>query len=191
MPCPAPHDTRSGAVRDALWRVLRILLLAAIAFVAFVIYAALSYTYERPRTMARLMCAPQLKQLGLYLEMYAGEHGGVYPQAIGPLVHTPLMLRCPGEKAWPHGGPHTGDLYVYVGAGLRKDAVVDPHLTPLLFDRAPIHLRTRNVLTADGRVRFMDEDEFRSLVAGALAREKYSEDAVREMRELLDGGAAR
>jgi hypothetical protein len=187
MLCCSQQGTRTGPMRDVLWRVLRILLLAVIAFVAFVIYAALSSSYERPRTMARLKCSQQLQQLGLYLDMYAGEHDGVYPQAMEPLVDRPLMLRCPGQKASPHVNPHPDGVYAYVGAGLHKDDLVDAGLTPILFDRTPIHLHTRNVLTADGRVRYMDEDEFRSLVAAALTREEYGEDAVRQMRKLLDG----
>jgi len=176
-------------VAKGLRWVLTGLLVLGACFVSAVFVAGLWERHvEGPRRMGSLVCAMFLRQVGVLLHVYPMDHGGTFPSVIGEALaeEDAVLLRCPGEKAWSHlGSSGAGDEYVYVGAGMRTDAMMDPATTPLIFDKTAIHpKRTRNVLMASGEIIHLGEADFRRLTAEALARESYGEEAVRRLKEL-------
>ncbi len=117
--------------------------------------------FSKPERAAPAMCAGNLKQIGLALLMYSGEHKGYFPLtpegnsfeplAIGEYLADGKAYGCPMAPETATTADHSN--YWYVGSGL-KDDVLDARSTPLAHDMSGNHPDDPwiTVLFADGHV---------------------------------------
>jgi len=122
-----------------------------------------------------MVCQDHMRLIAVALRQYANDHEGYYPQ--GPNWYKALdydylqregALVCPGRYAVGPNSDRETD-YVYNSARVN---INNPTNYPLMWDRQAAHERLgRNVLFADGGIRWMAEDEFEKL----LARHKINE----------------
>jgi len=158
-------------LRPSTWQVRRSLvgwLVAASILVMAVatLVPGLSGTYGDKR-VAR--CQDNLRLVGMALRQYARDHGGFYPSGAQwyeeldyDFLRRHNALLCPARIAVGQPGERRVD-YVYAPGRLNVHA--DPQY-PLLWDRKGMHERPgRNVLFAGGRVTWVSEDEFQTILA--------------------------
>jgi len=105
--------------------------------------AAVIPALGRARSRARrTVCTSNLKQVGLALQLYAGDNGGSYPATLGALLpdylNDPSILRC----------PESGTAYSYV-SGLKQS---DRASVIVAFDAPGNHGNGANVLRVGGSV---------------------------------------
>ena len=126
-----------------------------------------------PREPAmRVKCVSNIRQIGQGLQMYANEHGGVFPPSLD-FVLSPQYLEsdvfvCPSSNHEPAAGPTTQAVvanfraaahlhcsYVYAGASLTNATATPKHV--LAYEHATNHNRDgMNVLYGDGTVGWLD-----------------------------------
>ncbi|MBN1764599.1 MAG: hypothetical protein JW860_05025 [Sedimentisphaerales bacterium] len=112
---------------------------------------------QRARQQAqKVICANQLKSLGMAVMIYKNDHKDMNPPNLEGLVEkadvTPEMLQCPQSR----------DLYVYRGADLEDNACAEMILA---YDKLSYHNNQgRNVLWADGHVEWMREEDFQKAI---------------------------
>lgn len=118
---------------------------------------------------AEAACQGNLRILGTALRQYALDHDGAYPRGEGwhrKLDYEHLRglgaFTCPGRLAIGKSSEAEVD-YVYNPG---RVSIHSGHDYPLLWDRNAAHDRLgRNVLFADGSVRWLEEDEFQAFLA--------------------------
>ena len=128
---------------------------------------ALPQAVGRQRLASRDQCQLHLRRLGVELTLYASEHEGAFPESLEDLRDVLLARRSgaelPGDARWFRcpGRPLSADLgYEYV-PGLTLDS---PRQRIVCYDREGNHPGGRNVLFADGRVRWFREDLFQQIL---------------------------
>ena len=114
------------------------------------------------KRIERVQCKNQLHRIGRAIGSYQSGHGGQSPPSLTALVESegipPGMLTCPGAQEGMGS-----DWYIYRGADLSAGAAGD---MILVYDGWGNHDDGyRNVLLADGSVRWVDEEALEALVA--------------------------
>lgn len=164
------HDTtgeRTFGVRILPKVILGMVLVAAL-FWAFILRPAFQQAQEKSR---RINCAGNLKQIGLALRMYSGDHGDHFPPDFAVLIQqdyltTKKVYTCPSTSTLPATDLNqflTEDHcdYLYFGAGLIEDCEGHPPgQTIIACDDFANHVgaikdKAVIVLFADGRVRIV------------------------------------
>jgi type II secretory pathway pseudopilin PulG len=108
------------------------------------------------RRMEKTMCANNLRQAGLALYIYAKEHEGRFPPALGTLysehyLADERLMDCPASREI--GTPGSPDYIYTTGLSVR-----DPSLTILVRDKARNHPRGgKNILYVNGTVAWKEE----------------------------------
>jgi hypothetical protein len=153
------------------------------ALIAITVFLTVSAILQSRHTGATRMemCANNLRQIGLEMETYLQNGGGVYPDSFAPLLADGLLppeaLVCPDTADTPARGPTTraiqADLnsgghlsYVYVGRGLTKALVTSR--TVLAYEPLSNHESGLHVLFGDHHVEYLTEpaaDQFLAKVA--------------------------
>ena len=105
----------------------------------------------------RLDCASNLRQVYLALKMYAEEHDDQLPPRVDAILNPYLggckeLLHCPNAEANEPYGYHPS-------ARIGSPAV-------LMWDQVSNHANGRNVLFADGEVKWLSEEEFKAVAEG-------------------------
>ena len=155
---PATWRVRRGLVG---WMVAASVLVMAVASLV----PGVLGTGERAKIDS---CQEHMRQLATALRQYAADHNEVFPQ--GPewyraldydYLHRSGALLCPSRLAVGRGSERETD-YVYNPARVSMN---EPSDYPLLWDTRNAHeLHGRNVLTVDGTVRWITEEEFQRTV---------------------------
>lgn len=127
------------------------------------------------RAKARqIQCMSQLRQLGVYLELYADEHDGKYPASLSELPEgADDCLTCPGQ------GEKPGYFYLPATAERGSSEI------PLLLDRNGVHLQGFNILFCDGHVEMIRAGSPVELLDELNRRCHYSPELLRKLRQAL------
>ena len=127
------------------------------------------------RAKARqIQCMSQLRQLGVYLELYADEHDGKYPASLSELpAEADDCLTCPGQ------GEKPGYFYLPATAERGSSEI------PLLLDRNGVHLQGFNILFCDGHVEMIRAGSPVELLDELNRRRHYSPELLRKLRQAL------
>ncbi|MCP4260996.1 MAG: DUF1559 domain-containing protein [Planctomycetes bacterium] len=110
------------------------------------------------RTQARRMvCATNLKGIGLALIIYANDYDDQFPPDLETLISKAEMpakgLICPASKL--------KKTYIYRGASITVD---DTPWMITVYDKTGNHSDGRNVLFLDGHVEWVEEERFQELI---------------------------
>lgn len=156
------------AARAAMWFTLPP---AALTLAAAIILPNLS----RPREEAqRVKCAPNLRQIGAAIQLYANDHGGILPQSLDRLILgdylTSEVFICPSSDDKRAEGPTTQAVatavvtipehcsYVYLGGGHTYLTATPKHV--LAYEHHRNHRGNgMNVLYGDGLVQWLDKPQ--------------------------------
>jgi prepilin-type processing-associated H-X9-DG protein len=144
-----------------------------------------AYKLLRPRNSCspepawRIKCASNLKQIGLSLQIYAGEHSGQYPASFQELLPaadiTTEVFVCPLSTDTRAFGPTTLETlqvfgepghnsYVYAGAGLTSATITPSHV--LAYENLSNHGGDgMNVVYGDGSVEWVPKKQAAAVVA--------------------------
>lgn len=157
------------------WAIVGAVLFLGTNFVALPITAAIVFpVFARARESARrASCQSNLKQIGLATMMFAQDHNEHYPKGttlsqwhtqidsyLGRSAEQPSIYHCPSDSA--SNGTDSYQLNPKI-SGVGLEDIGDPATTPLMWDKNGIeHLKTRNVLFADGHVKAFREEQFQS-----------------------------
>lgn len=153
------RGTKRLAVAATILAILMTLASAALMVAGFV--AVIQEVVVGARTME---CQSRLMRLGMAVEQYASQNGGVYPSSPG--LVSPAYMVLPSDRMCPE----TNAAFGYV-AGLTPDPTAK---TILLYDAAPAHgCRSwlfstpdgRNVHRLDGTWEFLTEEQFQKEMA--------------------------
>ena len=161
-PGPSSDRARAGA---AFW-------IGAIQFCLFAIALLILPSMGRAREPAnRVKCASNLRQIGQGIQMYANEHGGIFPPSLDVVLSsqdlTSEVFICPSSNHERAAGATTQAVvanfradplhcsYVYTGVGLTSATATPAHV--LAYEQATNHNhKGMNVLYGDGTVRWLD-----------------------------------
>ena len=99
----------------------------AVLLISGALLPVIRYTNRR---VDRMLCAENLRKLGMALYIYASENDGKFPDSLKTLydeeyLSDPALLECPGNKNKEN---IEGSDYIYT-SGL---AIKDPSLAPLV-----------------------------------------------------------
>ena len=168
-PMHQPTQRRKG------WRTVLGWTAAGFVALALLVSMLLPSMGRARETAKRVMCASNLKQIGLAALLYSNDHGGQYPPDFPTMLQTQditaEVFTCPSTPTDRATGATTqrvvasllaGDHldYAWVGAGLKNDAPAEVVLAFDLERHVPRDAATTtgmNVLTADGVAQFVDE----------------------------------
>ena len=129
----------------------------------------------------RVYCASNLRQIGQGIQLYANEHGGLFPPDLATMLLTDDLTAdacvCPATQDTRAEGATTqavatnltagGHLsYVYTGKGLTGGA---PRNAVLAYEPLGNHGAGLNVLFADGSVQWLDATQGQRLIAELAA----------------------
>ena len=143
---------KRGAKGFTLGELLLVFLIAVI--IGAIMLPFIRYSQGR---MDKIVCANNLREVGLAMYIYAREHEGRFPQTLQALydehyLADKKLMDCPGSVSV--GTPEEPD-YVYT-TGL---TVRDPSLEVLVRDKEKNHREGgRNVLYVNGEVTWREEN---------------------------------
>ena len=157
------------AISKASGVFVRSVLVLVITVVVFGFLAPCCNSVGHRHTAYRINCSGNLKQIGLAMRMYSGDHDEVFPPDFGPLVEgdyltTLKVYQCPTvqrQRSRRERKKRTENVtratlrsdYVYF-AGLTEDGGEGGATkTPLACDRVGNHTKYGHVLFADGHVK--------------------------------------
>jgi competence protein ComGC len=115
------------------------------------------------RKAQRINSANNLKQIGLALKLYAGDHEGKYPSRMEQMLDelgTEKLLT----------DPECGERFAYLGAGL-KETDVDANSFIIAYSPSGVNGH-RNVLMADGSVQMVGETRFSQMLSESVAGQR-------------------
>jgi prepilin-type processing-associated H-X9-DG protein len=169
------HETRLFA--PGTWQVRRSLVgwMVAASILVMAVASLVPGMMSAEGHSGVMACQDHMRLVAVALRQYANDHDGFYPQSAdwykaldyGYLQREGALL-CPGRFAVGPNSDRETD-YLYNPARVN---VNNPGNYPLMWDRQAAHERLgRNVLFADGSIKWMAEDEFEKL----LARHKINE----------------
>lgn len=126
-------------------------------FAIVIVVAILMQPFVRGsrRENEKVLCANNLRELGLALYIYARENEGKFPSTLKTLYGEEFLsdeefLRCPAVRGREASGASD---YIYT-AGM---TVMSPSVTPLVMDRAKNHEKWgKNILYVNGSVAWED-----------------------------------
>ena len=139
------------------WRglVTTVVVVGVLLLLAAMLMPALSRPRERGRTASAMS---NLRQIGLGLATFAGDHGGQFPQTIDELV--PNFI---GDGRILIDG-QSGEKFTYVGAGRSwQDGGGN------IIAYSPVDMNGRNVLFNDGHVQWMTSEQFGNALSATMA----------------------
>ena len=131
-------------------------LLIVIAIVLLISVPMVPFIKQSRARLDKVICANNLREVGLAMYMYAKEHGGQFPPAIKTLydekyISDTKLLDCPAANA---AGSLENPEYVYT-PGL---TIKSPSLEPLLQDKTRNHPQGgKNALYVNGNVAWVAE----------------------------------
>jgi len=180
-PRAEPLDYATPAKRSApLWRSPALwALVIAIAVIMLALWSLLrpakGAATERSR---RILCASNLKQIGMGIVEYAYNNGGKFPPRLDVLIASgdlpPDVFVCPcSDDEWATGPTTQARLaefakkghcsYVYLGAGMTSSV---PANFVLAYEKPENHRgEFMNVLYGDGSVWWMDKQQLNHLIS--------------------------
>lgn len=164
----------SQGVRSRIFRAGALFMMMAVALVIFL--PALVCPRERA---PRISCANNLKQIGLGIKMYAGDHGKAFPAMLVDtrryLADQPRLFICPqsGNRPGPIETVDEWTDYVYL-SGLTSTSAQDK---VIVFCSSKNHdWDGGNILFRDGHVEWFNSD-------GKTRGEPSFEDMIRAIRQ--------
>jgi competence protein ComGC len=149
---------------------------------------------NKARTKARqTACASNLKQIGLYLKMYAMDHKDKYPSGNNTVGLSKLLkenyltdlsvFACPDSKTVKgvKDLKEENSSYIYIGDFVEGDS---PDI-PVVFDKFGNKKGVINVLFQDGRVNpvYGNIKNCKELIEYLAKRKKYTPEILKKLRE--------
>ncbi|HTI70390.1 MAG TPA: hypothetical protein VMF06_10515, partial [Candidatus Limnocylindria bacterium] len=151
----------------------------AVGAVAFILAGMLLPALSKAKSRAqRINSVNNLKNIGLALRTFAGEHDGKYPQSLDE-----VRSEIGSEKILRH--PDTGEYYIYLGAGHTE---LEP--TTIMAYGSSVNGRIE-VLLGDGSVQQISSDSLGKMLASQQAQLVASATNVMEGKEQTDGALRR
>ena len=171
--------------RNRQWPFILFLMGSGLAF-GIVTLAFVLPMSNSPRIHENWMaCNSRMRQIGMYMLLYANEHKGAHPDSVNSLAAYVILhndsyaLTCPGHSALPASGPTTkaaiedfndgGNLsFNYLGGGTTM-SVSRNHV--LAYEPLNNHGDGLNVLLGDGRVQYLrgsDAKAFSAQIASGV-----------------------
>jgi len=149
---------RSTATYKYIMGITRFIFLAIIASMIHISASNARKGNETAREKARrIICAGNLKQIGMALLTYSEANEGLFPVSLEVLWQTKTRYLDYGKVYLCSSAESSlnkpNSDYIYIGSGLKND-IVDLSVVPLAYDNQDNHPAKAwiNVLFADGRV---------------------------------------